>query len=1368
MDGSLFEYLLSRPETKIIDFKVETYDFSKNRDHEDAKLVKDILSFANTIRTETAYIIAGVKINQGKKELLGITGMLDDASLQQKVKSKIQLTPHFLSYDFHYQGKVFGIIEIPVHPYKQPLWATVPLKGCEISKVYHRVGTSNTEVKAGEFLAIIEWLEKLSGASLPPPTKPVIEPLEHYIQRTVTSAGGDTLSQFLLDPDPLEKALENHKKVALLGWGLSGKTTELKRVGHLLSLKEDNYVYLIPFKDHTDEPIVSHIPHIDRINPANLFVLLDGLDEVLPAEFETARRHIGKFVHDYPEATVVVSCRTNFYVTDPNDNGLGTLTNFESYRLNNLKPKDVDCYLDEKYPKDKTAFLQEVSKKKLNELLAVPYYLVKFSDQFKLHRKIPGSKAELFGIEIKVLIAKDIAKIEHTGREVYEKRLFNMFKELAFIMEAKGTNTLSTNELAEIFPNRSDLSLVMSAGSVFFGTDGTQKIWRFNHNNTQEYLAAIVLVDLTFVQIKRIIGNRPDYHRIKPSWVNTLSFLNSILGPDAPLKYQITNWIVKCNRELAILLDPENITNEFRYKVFTEIFNDFKRKKRQINRNFYRIEDLARFSECIAVFDFLLLELKRHNNNACIANILNIINHYELQRYPEYQDAFKPHYHKYLFKDQSEHQYLALVGFVSLFNLTKDEFEEVFEKLRDNDNTWIRYQLFMGIWLTNSQDRLLDYVLEQARFLLAEDRLDKRRNNNEMRLTNEYREITNCLKRINSVKALTQLFIEIKKDFLVFKHSIYFEKIFDSVLDKAAKYPTDTMLFNAIDDLFLEYHHVILHDNLLKSVFPRYYKMTGRVDAILDLLYSKKEPADYSVRYTIGAMAEPAFIDYLFQKHQAGQITSEYIKTVHRSIKLYKNPNEVYFSRIFSLSEKSAEVVRDFRKEEEDNHRNLAALFDKNGYLFEIRKIFDAFGKNTLTNEDRYSNEDPDYWGPEFCEVAREALELHAHGTAALWEDISASIEKNFEIHFINRIYEYIVKHSEVKLSDAQRNHIILWCDQQVKLVKFKGAITQKTALKWKWKIDALILSFFIRLLNLSHYEDDIYLDMLSFLKDGDSIIDITAFVEETIGVEKTRIRILENLNSGIFNGQIIKAHVDFLVRHELTEAVNLLIPYFQSETSVDRHQLLKVYVDLKGDIEKLYFLLDQSDHYFRNSLIEQFLRKESSTIRTYLKEKFVAEKDGLEKLNFSKYLIRLQDLKALKYYVNYLKQANSVPDDSSPVNPLYSLREKRFTWTILNLYEIAQQPQFHSDSFSDLRSICSIALQNIALNNGNFPYVKQRIILWIMARKLINKFKPMPINLLKDIEFLLENFDRQFYVTNVVMLSQQEAMELYHKIAKK
>lgn len=161
MNDKLFETLTNSPESSILDFKEKCFDFVGNKEQEDAKLVKDILSFSNTIRERSAYIIFGITENQGKIEFKGITSFPDDAILQQKVKDKIFPRPKFRSYPYVYRGLTFGIIEVPIHAHSEPLSSSVKMKGVEIGKIYLRQGSSNSDATGREVIEISKWLESL-------------------------------------------------------------------------------------------------------------------------------------------------------------------------------------------------------------------------------------------------------------------------------------------------------------------------------------------------------------------------------------------------------------------------------------------------------------------------------------------------------------------------------------------------------------------------------------------------------------------------------------------------------------------------------------------------------------------------------------------------------------------------------------------------------------------------------------------------------------------------------------------------------------------------------------------------------------------------------------------------------------------------------------------------------------------------------------------------------------------------------------------------------------------------------------------------------------------------------------------------------
>ncbi|AUC84816.1 ATP-binding protein [Polaribacter sp. ALD11] len=159
-----FENLISKNESSVLDFKREFYNFKKDKDKSaTSKFVKDVISFSNTIRTETSFIIFGIQeLNDGEIEVIGIIDKIDDAILQDKIKDKVFPRPIFSFYTIKYDKKQFGILEFPIEKYETPIVPIVKdLKGLESGKAYYRNGTSNTEANTYDSIRINDWLKSL-------------------------------------------------------------------------------------------------------------------------------------------------------------------------------------------------------------------------------------------------------------------------------------------------------------------------------------------------------------------------------------------------------------------------------------------------------------------------------------------------------------------------------------------------------------------------------------------------------------------------------------------------------------------------------------------------------------------------------------------------------------------------------------------------------------------------------------------------------------------------------------------------------------------------------------------------------------------------------------------------------------------------------------------------------------------------------------------------------------------------------------------------------------------------------------------------------------------------------------------------------
>lgn len=161
MTEEKFIELINGSESSILDFKREQYKLQNDPSNKTDEFIKDIICFVNTIREETAYIIIGVSNENGTKDLFGIDTDIDDAIFQQKIKDKVYPKPQFLYYTISFDNKKFGIIEIPVVKYPEPIVPVVKMKGLEVGRVYFRRGSSNSEAIGREVIYINKWFESI-------------------------------------------------------------------------------------------------------------------------------------------------------------------------------------------------------------------------------------------------------------------------------------------------------------------------------------------------------------------------------------------------------------------------------------------------------------------------------------------------------------------------------------------------------------------------------------------------------------------------------------------------------------------------------------------------------------------------------------------------------------------------------------------------------------------------------------------------------------------------------------------------------------------------------------------------------------------------------------------------------------------------------------------------------------------------------------------------------------------------------------------------------------------------------------------------------------------------------------------------------
>lgn len=130
-----------------------------------AEFAKDIMSFANTVRDESAYILIGVKELPNKTgEIVGVdeADILDQAQYQQKIKDLLDPIPRFNVFSVYVDHLQVRVIEIPIENYSSPIKPTKTVANILNKRdFYVRKNTSNEPATYDDTIRLDAWLKSI-------------------------------------------------------------------------------------------------------------------------------------------------------------------------------------------------------------------------------------------------------------------------------------------------------------------------------------------------------------------------------------------------------------------------------------------------------------------------------------------------------------------------------------------------------------------------------------------------------------------------------------------------------------------------------------------------------------------------------------------------------------------------------------------------------------------------------------------------------------------------------------------------------------------------------------------------------------------------------------------------------------------------------------------------------------------------------------------------------------------------------------------------------------------------------------------------------------------------------------------------------
>jgi hypothetical protein len=838
----------------------------------------------------------------------------------------------------------------------------------------------------------------------------------------------------------IELMLKNDRMVILGGAG-SGKSIELWKTAESMQLSDSISVPIFKrFNTYTDENMEDYLPTgWQNADPSSIIIFLDGLDEVPAQYFAIALRKLNAFSDRFPQVRIVISCRTNFYDL-PSGNFGGTLNGFVVYTLNDISIDEIEDYATDQLKLDGADFVSKIRALSLVDLVQKPFFLNILLEQYSGLIDFKPKRSEIMHQAIALYHKNNKAHFLTTGISISEHEVFSYLEKIGYVMELMGKNYISDEDLRSIFESKEEYALCKYLPSFQF--DAEKKWWMFEHNNIQEYMASRVLAMQPIEKLKEIIGlSLGGEIRIKPTWVNTLSFLFDMeLREDTQ---KLLDWITDNDKEIIIKFDPDRLNEQKRKAVFYQIFEFYSSREIWLYSNKFTQSELAGFAYYSEIFSFLLDQVGAITNSRIVkVNALNVLRYFDVSDFPNEKERTLAVLFSAI-KDPpfNAHDVYSVLGTIASLKLvTATVIDDCMAILGDRKNQYIRSGMYRLIDEAGLYNQYIDYLLEG---LDISSYGYKHADRESVNLMDESTMLKSLISSVDSPEALKKLLDVVT---LNGRRSINFSaehhenlgKILNSSFDA---YERDNSILPSIINVFVkevsEHRKPWINDFL--SFFDK-YELQARI--FFEILNTQTIP-EYRKFESISILINEDILKRLFRSFEAGQVSEAQLQEIYRNYSwrgtAYENyePTLKKFEELLIQDTRIAIIPPKLKNQSEIFQQKVQEsfdlLFDVPQFIQEVNRVFDLLDLESVAFNDLYPSNIAKYEELE-ASIKDSAVAMIREFTRD--ERLVSRDEINQWIvddpgflHFrIESIHQRLSGHPNILVSDTQLNFIEQWC----------------------------------------------------------------------------------------------------------------------------------------------------------------------------------------------------------------------------------------------------------------------------------------------------------------------------------------------------
>lgn len=1165
----------------------------------------------------------------------------------------------------------------------------------------------------------------------------------------------DFVQQYLNEQsdEKLTELIVEHKRIVLLGSAGSGKSTELGNIAHFYATEQSPYVPVyVRLNTYVEETFDDYLPlGWKEIPETNALVILDGLDEVQPQHFNTAVRKLLTFSDNYPNLRIIVSCRTNFYDFPDRVPG-GTLNNFDLYFIKDIAGGNLLNYAEVNFNVNGEHFIDAAHSEGYGELTRQPFFLKMLLKEFQLNGNLRINRVALMNKFIEERIAFDRAHFKLTANLGDKKeKIITLLQRIALAMEYLGRNFLLHDDLLKIVPIAEDIQLVKFSTAFKIIEADTQK-WGFEHNNIQEFLAASALKNLSIDDIKSFLSF--NYTKIKPSWLNTLFFLMSIINDKK--RQELISWILEIEPEVLIKIEPDKINADTRFSIFVRIFEYYKTQKVWLRSNKFTERELALFAPNNLAYTYLIAELEDTKNaRTTRLNALMLIQYLRIDK------KLKEDAKKHLLNFIEKHGHDAYIIHNSLFAIAKLEIvdkkivKDLITQFGQRANQYIRAGLYKLIIQADLVDEYIEYFIDG---LVGEfDNIDRA----DVHLMDEDILLKDGIAKARSINSVEKL-LNVFKDPYDRRIIRLYDK--NEVVQKIVKnainlYSSNPEISNSVYDIFLGYGKML--EDMLVDIFAEFFISTGQGLSTFKKLFYDKTIQPYEKSILANPIIDIEAIDFVMAEYENRNITNAELLEFYNSIFWLKqrfNKETVIDYLTAQLKEKTtvlnSENIIDYQQLRRDQEQESFDLFFSPHELKErIRLFFKNAGKDELTFEELWVHNRYDLRAESYVPAAVfNYLSDFTRGknNVTLDKALNGLDNPTIDLYLFGKIKDNLNNNQALHVSTQQNKIITDWVQQKATQNDIANAIKKDNERPSYITYDntTVVVWYFIKKFDIKLTTNKILeFTLFDELRHNDEKgLDFTV-IEKQAGITKVKARVLENLKAGIDYDNCWRNNANYALENKIDAAYSIILKDIgnSNKSYYTRNKILQTYILVTSDYVGLMNILRQMVNDDLQWILVDAIKTHHSITPDLIEylEHILSTGTLQQRIKASQRLTEKNIESGTLFYLDYIFS------HTNPSNDYYhegvyirTIRDIKYIPQLIKLLVMANKPEFLKDKFNRLDGNISDALYNIGLQSeDNLKIVKTAILTFIKDYSEtipnVNFYYPM-----------LDRMEYQYYLT--------------------